>query len=129
MPTPATSALASHPYPDLAIFDYDQLVARLLGDGDVTQQVLEVFIANIGPRLDQLNEQAKDCDLPALLKSTHTIKGAAGNVSALVLHQMALDLEKAGRAADLVEIDRLTKLITTHFDSQLRPMLERQTSA
>ena len=129
MATTATRAPATHPYPDLAIFDYDQLVERLMGDGDMTQLVLEVFIANIGPRLDQLTEQAKVCDLPALLKSTHSIKGAAGNVSALVLYQMALDLEKAGRAEDLAEVDRLTSLITTHYDSQLRPLLERQTSA
>lgn len=118
---------ASQPYAHLAIFDHDLLVQRLMGDGDITQLILNAFMTNIGPRLNQLTEQVDCRDLPALLKNIHVIKGAAGNVSALVLHQMTIDLEEAGRAADLTEIGRLTKLITSHYDTQLRPLLERQT--
>lgn len=123
----AMNTVTFKPYAHLAVFDYDLLVERLMGDGDITQLILNAFMTNIGPRLNQLTEQVNCRDLPALLKNIHVIKGAAGNVSALALHQMTIDLEKAGRTADLTEIGRLTELITSHYDTQLRPLIERQT--
>jgi histidine phosphotransfer protein HptB len=114
-------------YADLAIFDYQLLVDRLMGDQEITQLILCAFMKNIGPKIRKLQDHAENNDIPVLLKQAHSIKGAAGSISALALHRMAIDLEAAGKMEDTAEIKKLTQLISTHYDSQLRTILEQQT--
>lgn len=118
-----------HPYCNLAVFDYDLLVERLLGDTEITQLILREFVKNIGPKISQLANHSEKIDIPTLLKQAHAIKGAAGNISALALHRMTIDLEAAGKAENTLEIKKLTHLIATHYDSHLRMVLEQQAGA
>ena len=55
-------------------------------------------------------------DAPLVRREAHTLQGAAGNVSAVALRELALEAEKAGAAAELDRVASLIAKIDKHFE-------------
>jgi len=66
--------------------------ASLLGDKDLELDVLKMFLTQI-PNYLEMMKSAKNSD--EIYVAAHTIKGAASNVGAFSLAQMARDAEQS----------------------------------
>jgi HPt (histidine-containing phosphotransfer) domain-containing protein len=84
--------------PGNQVFDAEAALARIEGDIELFQQMVQLF----GPQSDKLLADIADAvnrgDAPALERAAHKLKGSLGNFSAQGALQTALELEENARA-------------------------------
>jgi len=83
------------------IFDRNDLLERIMGDETLLQTLLELFLQDIPPRLQALQQALQQSDTDTLRQQAHSIKGAAANLGAGRMHTSADALEQAAKAQDL----------------------------
>ncbi|HIJ94322.1 MAG TPA: response regulator [Desulfuromonadales bacterium] len=105
---PAPEAVSEQSLP---VFDRAELLERLGGRDDMMGRFLEMFSRNVAGYMEQLRSAAERGDTEQLRIQAHTIKGAAGNISARVVRETAAALETLAREGKVDEavamIDRL----------------------
>jgi len=102
------------PYTEVSeeIINWDQLIERL-GDEELIKEIVPIFLKDNGERLDKLSEVVESNDSGAIKFYAHAIKGAARNVGAVQLSDIASQLECAGRENNLeVAVPLFDKLKT-----------------
>jgi len=112
LPEGATSDAPAEPG-NLQILDRLGLLDRMMDDAELSSEVLGLFVHEY-PAMREALRSAIDCADPvAILNLTHTLKGAAANVGALRVCEVATRLEQqaadgaAARLGDLfLELDR-----------------------
>jgi len=97
------------------VFDKAGLLRRVMGDEKLAKEIIGVFLEDIPNHIAALKEAVANADAPVVQRVAHTIKGAAANVGALALQELASLVEKAGKDADLDE----TAALVTKMDEQL----------
>lgn len=90
-----------------AILDYEKFVGRLLGDRSVAHEIIVEFSTNLDQQVLQLAEAVQQLDFYTLQRVAHQLKGASGNVSAILLHKVVAELESAARAQDTEQVQQL----------------------
>ncbi|MGA8178427.1 MAG: Hpt domain-containing protein [Desulfobacterales bacterium] len=97
------------------VFDWDGLLYRLMGDEELSKEIVHDFLHQVSLNLDALKQSLDKKDELLVKREAHLIKGAAGNVGAVVLQEIAEKIETAGRSGDMVE----AKLLFTELNTQL----------
>jgi len=128
---PAGPAMTLPTTIDRGIFDAEDLLHRVMDDAELMQAVLAAFLEDIPKQQTSLRTSLQAGDIAVARRHAHTIKGAAGNVSASALRETARAMEKlaeqgnlAGVEQLLIELDRRVEEIT----NVLRSELERATT-
>lgn len=102
--------------------DMKKAMSRVGNDMTFFKEMVKEFINYIPEKLNLISDGIKAGDFDAIQKNAHNIKGAAGNLSAVRLHSLSLELENKGReknisgAEDLMaelkrEMERLKEFI------------------
>lgn len=86
---------------NLAVFNEEEFMRRLLGDKKLAQLILTGFLKDIPVQIEILQEQLAEGQAEGIRRQAHTIKGAAANVSAANLRAAAHELEVAGKEEKL----------------------------
>jgi len=97
------------------VFDWDGLLYRLMGDEELSKEIVDDFLHQVPINLDALKQSLDKKDGFLVKREAHLIKGAAGNVGAVVLQEIAEKIETAGRSGDMVK----AQLLFTEFNTQL----------
>jgi len=126
-PTTATAATAATPAindnsPPI-LWNRAALHEQLLYDTELVGKVLEVFLTDMPLQLNQLRQLLASGDLTAAGRQTHSIKGAAANIGAEALRQLAEQLEQALRNGQLGD-DNWPERFSLAFE-QLKKQLEQ----
>jgi signal transduction histidine kinase/CheY-like chemotaxis protein/HPt (histidine-containing phosphotransfer) domain-containing protein len=79
-------------------------LARDVGDEAIVAEICEIFLAETGPRVHEIERAARDRDAEALRVSAHTLKGSAGNVGAIAVASAATELERLAKAGELDDL-------------------------
>jgi PAS domain S-box-containing protein len=77
------------------IYDRDGFLERLMGDAEMAQTVIEVFLDDIPKQIESLKASLADDDAETIERIVHSIKGAAANVGGEALREIAAHIEKA----------------------------------
>ena len=96
------------------IFDKAGFLDRLMGDEEVANEIFAEFLEDVSHKLTTMKEDLDNNDASPLLRQVHTLKGAAANVGAEAIQEVACQIEVAGQSEDM---DKAGSLI---------PELERQ---
>jgi two-component system, sensor histidine kinase and response regulator len=94
---PHEPAAAPAPAPPV---DYDALLQRCMGDREFADRILAKFQDRVGTDLDQLEQDLTAGDTEQVVRLAHRLKGAAANLSARALQEVASRLEALGRQGD-----------------------------
>jgi PAS domain S-box-containing protein len=86
---------------DITQFDENELMERLGGDGEVRQEIVAIFRHSTPELVAEIRMAIESRDLTRLKSAAHTLKGAAGNLSAKRLAALAMEIEQAGHASDV----------------------------
>ncbi len=86
---------------DVAQFDEAELMDRLGGDREILREVVAIFCHSAPDLVSEIRTSIEGRDLTRLRATAHTLKGAAGNLSAKRLAALALELEDAGQSSDV----------------------------
>jgi len=79
------------------IFNFEELKARMLDDEEIAREIVQDFLTDIPKQLSELNAAIAEKDTRRVQLIAHTIKGAAGNMSAHELQEAARELEVRAR--------------------------------
>ncbi len=87
--------------------DLDRAIEEFMGQKEILLGVLQKFLTSTGSQLDNIRHAVKEADYGVLGSKAHAIKGAAANLTADKLADLAADLEQA---ADKRQPDLSTEL-------------------
>jgi len=99
-PAREAKAATDEPRAQEAALDRQALCEKLLGDEELADEIASGFVADARSQIAAMRQTLDAADLQALGKKAHTLKGGAGNVCALPLHQAARQLEQAAKKND-----------------------------
>ena len=108
---------------DPRVFDKDALMERVMGDTELAETVILSFLDDIPRQMDALIKFIDQKGTEDAGKQGHQIKGAAGNVGANTLREIASDIETAGKAGELDRLIFLVPRLEEAFD-QLKKVME-----
>ncbi len=106
------------------IFDQESFLERAMGDQELANTVIEIFLEDIPPQIQSLKDLFDRGDIAGSGQRAHAIKGAAANVGGEALREVASEIEKAGKAGDSEKIADLLPVIEERFE-QLKQMMQK----
>ncbi len=114
------------PLPD-TVFDYADLVARLSGDEKAALEIIDMFIKSAHDYISSMKNAFAQKDAALARRAAHTLKGAARNVSAMVMqeiaHQVETDLKEgnlAGAAARVSDLEKQFEALRMEVDEIIK---------
>ncbi|MDI6451897.1 response regulator, partial [Anaerobaca lacustris] len=112
-------------------FDTTALVERCMGDILLSEEILSIFLSDIPRQIDTLRQYLANDELQGATRQAHSIKGAAANVGAESLRDLAFNMETAGHHQDMVTMKTLLSELEQEFlqieDAVDRTRLTRET--
>lgn len=87
--------------------DIKSAMARFGDDKDFYREMVNEFLSYVADQIKAIEEGAASGDADAVQKNAHSIKGAAGNLSAVRVQSLALTIEHKGRDNDLSGLTQL----------------------
>ncbi len=126
-PAEQTPGLAPPDGP-VPIFDRAALSDRLMGDENLIEEIVTIFLDDIPRQIETLKGHVAGGDPEAVRRQAHSIKGAAANVGGEALRGLAFELEKTSGARDMEQVKTLMPQLETGFE-QLRQAMRGAASA
>jgi len=77
------------------VFDRAGFLERVMGDEEIAEQIVEVFLDDIPKQIESLKQALEASDPETFHRVVHGIKGAAANVGGEALCELAAQVEKA----------------------------------
>lgn len=98
------------------VFDREGLLKRLMGDNELVGVVLDSFLSDIPDRIELLRQAVNEKDLPNIILQSHVIKGAAGNVGAVSVSNIARIMESDAREEKGDDMEGLIEKLEMEFE-------------
>jgi CheY-like chemotaxis protein len=95
---------------------------RELGDANLLSELAGVFLQEASERLGALEQAIEKGDAQAVKRIAHALKGSCGNMGAIRMSRLCLDLEQAGGSNDLSAAAGLLESLKRELDL-VRPEL------
>ena len=95
---------------DFAVFDSASALERVDDDRELLEEILDLFQGQSERLQGEIELAVRAGDGPGLERSAHSLKGSAGNISALEVQHLTLCLETFGRDGqwDVAEAERVS---------------------
>lgn len=107
------------------VFDKASYSSRLMDDENLMKQVALNFVADMPLQLERLNEMLASEDYEQLAAQAHKLKGAASNMAADQMHNLAVEFELATKEHMMERLAALYPMLMQAFD-QLRDKLDKE---
>ncbi len=104
--------------------NFETALDRFGGDKKFFKEMLQEFLEYAPKQLEKLAQAIERGDAKVVEREAHSIKGAAGNLGAKVLADLALQLEILGRTGNLTGAKEIIRKVRTEFD-QLEKYISR----
>jgi len=96
-------------------FDPAWLRSRLGDDEETISLILETFLEDAVTEIDAIERALRDDDAEGVRRHGHKLKGAAGEVGAVQFSATAKEIEAAGDAKDLANLESLLSRLSECF--------------
>ena len=103
-------------YESYAIFDREVFLERVEYDMNSYNNIISAFFINFEQRLNSLKEGIANKNFDEITFHSHSIKGISAMISAQRIRFVAEKIEKAGKAENLAEIEKLIILLEDIFE-------------
>jgi HPt (histidine-containing phosphotransfer) domain-containing protein len=109
---PATPAGSSN----APVFDKAGMMNRLMGDGELAQALIELFLTDTPRQIEALQTDLDAGEALLVERRIHTIKGSAANVGAEALRAAALKLEILAMDGDMASVRACAPELMSQFE-------------
>jgi len=92
---------------DKTTINIDDVLERVQDDWELLLELLDIFTGDYEEKRKLLEQEISDGDFEQIRNIAHSLKGAAGNISAAGFHQTFLDMEQAAVNENLAMIREL----------------------
>lgn len=110
-------AAQNNTYKELVAFDYDDMANRLMNDAELMKSIADMFCQDVVLQIDELKVSIQDNDAAQAAAIMHQIKGASANVGAKALSALALEMELAGKAGSIDELQKNIEQLEHNFNT------------
>jgi len=100
---------------DEDVFNFDELVETFLGQRNTVVDLIGRFITKTRGQLEELARATRENDCLAARELSHSIKGAAWNMTAMQLGNLARDVENAAKAENNNAVTELLPAFNRSF--------------
>lgn len=107
------------------ILDLTYLAEAADGDSEFVSEILADYLVEMAQYLVQLDEQLKKAEMPTLIRSAHTIKGASANVGAARVRETAAKLEAQAKKGSVEGGESLIGILRQEID-RVKELIERE---
>lgn len=98
------------------ILNLSEFLERVQNDNELLLELLDIFVEDFGNKRKLLAEAVEKKDHVTLREVAHSLKGAAGNISAISLRESFLKLEDMGKDNVLTNVEDLLNTIDKQFE-------------
>ncbi|MBN2843963.1 MAG: PAS domain S-box protein [Sedimentisphaerales bacterium] len=140
--TTATGQISSGPAPDTGsdsktkpapetsdnTWDLADILERMADDHEVVLTVISAFLSNTPAQLKTLSDIVAGGNAQDIARQAHTIKGAAANLSANKMKQLALEIENAAKDNNIQLIRNLLPELDIQYKQLTRRLYQHLTS-
>jgi CheY-like chemotaxis protein/HPt (histidine-containing phosphotransfer) domain-containing protein len=109
-----------------AVFDKEELMERLNGDKELFLKILPGFIEDITSRITRLRELFDQGNAAGIRQQAHTIKGAASNVAAGILKEVAWEMEKTMEEGRLEQTPGMIARLEEEFERFRKILMQKE---
>jgi HPt (histidine-containing phosphotransfer) domain-containing protein len=109
---------------DVSPWDRSVLLERLMGDEELVAQLVEAALDDLPRQVGILKDSLAAADNTTSERQAHSIKGAAANIGAEPLRNIAERMERAARRGDLESCRDAFSVLGKEFE-ELRREMER----
>ncbi len=95
----------------LLIWDKEAMFERFLGDEHLVKEILTCFLQDLPVRIEGLKRGLSAKDMASAALHAHSVRGAAANMGADILQNLAKEMELACNKNDIKDINRNIKLL------------------
>jgi len=110
------SQIVHESIPKNNIFDKNSFIDRLLGDEDLAKEIIKGFLEDSLRQINILKEAVDNKNANVIHCQAHSLKGAAANISATALKELAYQIEIAGQTKNLIKAASLIPKIDEQFE-------------
>lgn len=100
---------------ELAVFDLPDLLNRLGGEEDLVPQFLNMFLTNTSVYMEKLKDAIATSDSEQARIQSHTIKGAAANISAVRIQAIAATIELAVKSGGIDQVPGMLEILEREY--------------
>jgi PAS domain S-box-containing protein len=104
------------------VFDKTGSLSLLGGDEELLKEILALYLEDAPRQIDALKEAIEKGDAAFVQRHAHTLKGSSGNVGAVLMQEVAYEMEKAGKAGNFHRAASLLEKMEKEFDDLKRVM-------
>ena len=95
------------------------------GDTELEQELINLFLEDTPQRLAELEHSITTGDAITIQEAAHTLKGSCGNMGAVRMHHLAVDIEASARKGDLKDIQQPVQALAAAFTATRILLLAR----
>ena len=107
------------------VFDRKALIERLMDDEELEKKIIDGFLDDMPAQIAAIREFVEREEVFQAGAQAHKIKGAAGNVGGMTLQDVALAMERSGKAGNKKKLKDLLPVLENRF-SQLKRAMEKR---
>ncbi len=96
--------------------NFQELGERLGLDEDEYRELVELFVETGSVDFERLRTSVQNQDTEQIVKSAHTLSGAAGNLGLMEIHKLAKQIENSARDNRLEGLDEVTGQLKIRMD-------------
>lgn len=90
---------------DTPVWDKSRALSRLANNQVLFDKICEMFIESAPRKCDEIKAAVKDKDVPTIKLLSHTIKGMAGDIGAVLVQSRFSHIERLAKDEKMLEID------------------------
>jgi len=91
-------------------------LARVGDDAEFFKELVEMFLEDAPDRLDSMHRSIQAANVEDVAREAHGIKGAAANLSAIQIRDIAREMESAGQDGNVESLTALFEELRREFD-------------
>jgi DNA-binding response OmpR family regulator len=98
------------------VFSWSALLGGVEGDQELMKMVVRTFLEDMPNQIRALNTACESNDADGIRRQAHSLKSASGSAGAVMLQEVAHQIERAGTNGDLDKAVALAMTVESEFE-------------
>ena len=106
------------------VIDLEEVLERVQDDKELLLELFDIFTTDYTAKMQTLKSALPDKNFEVIKDVIHSVKGAAGNISAKSVHDICMSIEHMAMAKDIAAIQNAVPVLEENFKALQGRMAE-----
>ncbi len=109
---------------DNKVINLEEVMERVQDDKELLLELFDIFSQDYEVKMKKLKTALTEQNFEVIKDLTHSVKGAAGNISAIAVHSTCVEIEKLALTKDIAGIQKAVTVLEGHYKNLQSCMAE-----